>query len=256
MSKRASKQRRFEKPFIPVKTKKRITTLHATSNGTGLRHSFKNLEGWEDYSRDIIIAKVQKEEEELLRVSPFHSFLESQNLDAKKYLVTHNGSVFRFANPLYSPTTIVGSISDGGRFNVGAAQVRADFPSLNKAGCLYTASSKDCALAEAAIPHGTLKMYELSPKKTFEIWDLAAVIAHLNYPNLLDLVKASDGEVLWIYRKLPAIPQILAMKLRSIGGDGIKFESTKASGHSNVAFFFKTDQESSAAFDCKVIPIK
>lgn len=255
MSKRASKQRRFDRPYIPVKPKKRITTLHATSKGTGLRHSFKNVEGWEDYSRDIITAKVQKEEEELFRVLPFHSFLQEQNIDAKKFLVTHSGSVFRFANPLYPVTTIVGSISDGGRFNVGAAQVRADFPTLNKAGCLYTASSKECALAEAAIPHGTLKMYELTPIKKFQVWDLAGVIAQLNYPNLLDLVKASDGEALWVYRKLPAIPQLLAMKLREIGGDGIKFESTKAAGHSNIAFFFKTDLESSAAFDCKEIAV-
>lgn len=252
MSRRASKQRKFERPYIPVKPKK-TTTLHATSKGTGLRHEFKNLEGWEDYSRDIIIAKAQKEEEELLRVRPFHVFLESQTIDPKKFLVTHSGSVFRFANPLYPITTIVGSISDGGRFNIGGAQVRADFPTLNKAGCLYTASSKDCALAEAAIPHGTLKMYELSSSKKFQVWDLAAVITHLNYPNLLDLVKASDGEALWVYRKLPAIPQILAMKLRTLGGDGIKFESTKAPGHSNLAFFFKTDIESAAAFSCKEI---
>lgn len=248
MSKRANKHRGFSRPYIPVKAKK-STTLHATSNETGLRHSFTNVEGWEQYSKDITRAKFQKEHEELLHVLPFHNFLENYSQSLKAHLKKFEAPVFRFANPLYKPTTIVGSISDGGRFNIGGAQVRAEFSTLNKAGCLYTASSKECAIAEAAIPHGVLRLYKLSPKKSFLLWDLNAVINILNYPNLLDLVKASDGEALWVYRKLPAVPQILATKLRSIGGDGITFESTKLSGHTNIAFFFATDEDASNSFD-------
>jgi hypothetical protein len=255
LSKRANKHtRQVKTPYFSNKrAAKRSMTLHATSNCTGLRHSFKNVEGWEQYSKDRILAKAEKEEEQLLQVVPFFNFIESFAGDLSANLKTYNQSVYRFANPMYSPTTIVGSIADGGRFNIGGAQVRAEFSSLNKAGCLYTASSKECAMAEAAIPHGTLKMYQLTPKKPLQLWGLNSVIKVINYPNLLDMVKAADGEALWVYRKIPAIPQILATKLRAIGGDGITFESTNFSGHSNIALFFRTDDESKAAFDVQIM---
>lgn len=255
MSKRANKQRNIPQPYFTNKraAKKLSTTLHATSKQTGLRHSFNNLESWEQFSIGRIQAKQQSEMDAFFQAIPFYNFLESLSTNLTASLKPFKADVFRFANPLYSPTTIVGSISDGGRFNIGGAQVREEFPSLAKAGCLYTASSKDCALAEAAKPYGVLKMYKLNPKRSFKLWDLDSVIKIINYPNLLDTVKASNEEALWAYKKTPAIPQILVSKLRSIGGDGIVFESTKLPGHQNIAFFFKTDEESAAAFDLELL---
>jgi hypothetical protein len=246
-----SKRQRFERPYTPVKGahKKKATTLHATSTGTGLRHSFKNPEDWGKYSSRIQLAKVQKDDDDFMHSLPFFHFLQKLPIELDSYSHIFNSPVFRFANPIYGATTIVGSVSDGGRFNIGAAQARRDFPSLNKAGCLYVSSTKECALAEAAPPHGVLRMYQLNCKKEIRLWDLSKVIKDINYPNLLDHVKLSDGEALWIYRKSPAIPQILASKLRSIGGDGIIFDSTKLPGHSNIALFFKTDDESAKFFD-------
>lgn len=254
MNKRGSKSRRISSPyFTDRRPKTKSTTLLATSKGTGLRHSFKNIEGWDQYSRDRYLAKLQKEEEELFQVLPFYDFIENFKEDLSSNLKSFKKDVFRFTNPDYAPTTIVGSISEGGRFNIGGPQVRAEFSTLDKAGCLYTASSAECALAEAVQPHGKHKLFQLSPKKNLQLWDLNSTIEMLKYPNLIDLVRASPVEALWVLKKTPSIPQILASKLRRIGGDGIMFESTKLSGHSNIAFFFKTDDESATAFNVQLV---
>lgn len=253
MSKRAHKKQRFAKPYFSNKQKK-TATLHATSNGTGLRHSFKDIAGWEQYSQDKATDKARKIQDELLQSLPFFEYLDKFTRDLSSHLKPFQRDVFRFANPMYTVTSIAGSLGDGGRFNIGSAQMIPEFPTLTKAGCLYVASSAECALLEAVKPHGVLKMYKLAPKKSFQLWDLNSVITDIGYPNLLELVKTSGGEALWTYRKTPAIPQILAVRLRNIGGDGILFESTKLSGHSNIAFFFKTDAEADAAFDVQQIP--
>lgn len=254
-NKRGSKNRKIQRPyFTDRRPKAKSTILRATSKGTGLRHSFKNIEGWDKYSQDRYLAKLEKEEEELFQVLPFYDFIENFTGDLTSNLKSFKQDVFRFTNPNYAATSIVGSISDGGRFNIGGAQVRAEFSALEKAGCLYTASSAECALAEAVQPHGNHKMFQLSPKKNLQLWDLNLTIKTLKYPNLIDLARASPVEALWVLKKTPSISQILASRLRRIGGDGIMFESTKLAGHSNIAFFFKTDDESAASFDVRQIP--
>ena len=83
------------------------------------------------------------------------------------------------------------------------------------------------------------------------LWDLTQVIQTLNRPGLKDLVKTSPLDAIWVYQKVPLIPQLLAHFLRSLGGDGIVFPSTKHPGSQNFAFFFKSDVDSMAAFNAR-----
>jgi len=52
----------------------------------------------------------------------------------------HRGAVFfRIVDGPYNPLSVAGSLSSGGRFNVGGAQARQEFPQLRKAAGLYDA---------------------------------------------------------------------------------------------------------------------
>lgn len=237
--------RKHEPPFFQDRTwaarQKQQTTLQATSSQTGLQHSFTNLGAWEEHAKQSELDGVAKLRTQLLTAAPFYSFVDQLQLDTQHLTIKLKFPVYRFCNPKFGPLTIVGNTAGGGRFNIGGAQVRAEFPNLNVCGCLYVASSPQCSLAEAAPPHGVLKMYEISPKREFLLWDLKALIEEIEYPNLMDAIQQSGGEKIWAYQKAPAISQILAHKVRSVGGDGIQFESTKLKGHFNIALFFDTD---------------
>lgn len=96
-------------------------------------------------------------------------------------------------------------------------------------------------------------MFKVTPKRKLILWDLYSVIADLNYVNLFETIRGSYGDRLWAYQKIPVHSQILAMKLKVIGGDGIIFESTKSNGHKNIALFFDTDESAKEALEFKEI---
>ncbi len=170
----------------------------------------------------------------------FYKWLKTQNIRKENCSLFFEKG-YRYANPVYGPRTIVGSISDGGRFNVGGAQLDPNFSDLAKQGALYLASSEKCAKEEASKPIGKHKLYELKANKKLKLWDLKKVIEELDYPNLFELVRSDHGEKIWAYQKIPTVSQILATHLRSIDGDGLVFESTKVDGATNITLFFNDD---------------
>lgn len=246
------------KPFFKNKVEaakqKLRTDLHATSNNTGIRHSFTNLDGWEKYAESQYTAKKQKDADDIIKSTAFYNAIRDVKINEKFLSVKIKKELFRFANPKFGPLTIVGSIGDGGRFNIGSAQVRQEFPTLTKAGCLYCSSTPECSLKEAVKPFGNHKMYKIKTKKELLLWDLSSVIGSIDYPNLLDTVRASCGEALWVYIKVPAMPQILGAIVRQFGGDGLIFESTKSPGDDNIALFFDTDDQVKELFSFEEIP--
>jgi hypothetical protein len=239
---------------MPIKkksktTKKRVI-LAATSSKTGITHIFGDTSHFEKEIKILQRSKRDQEFKDTVNSLSFFNWLTQQTLSMGPS-VSWNDSLYRLVYNGFSPTSIMGSLADGGRFNVGGAQLNSLFPSVNKAGCLYLASSIQCCYAEAAPPYGNPEKCELTPKKSLLLWDLSQVIQGLNRPGLEDLVKSSPMEALWSYQKIPMIPQLLAMHLRALGGDGLVYPSTKDPSANNFAFFFRTDAESEQAFTVK-----
>ena len=228
------------------------TTLHVKSKATGLAHTFENMHGWESIMQEFEVQKAS-EQGHILNSLPFYNWLRDQKINPARLSVKYGGPGFRFANPKYGPLTIVGSVGDGGRFNPGSAQMHMQFPYVKNFGCLYLASSKECAQAEAAQPIGVHKMFEVKPNKELLLWNLQAVIEDLDFVNLLEVVRQSYGEQLWNLIKVPVISQILGQRLKFEGGNGIMFESTKHTGHHNIALFFDTDDDAKIALTASQI---
>lgn len=167
-----------------------------------------------------------------------------------------NNPIYRVVDGDYDPLSIAGSLSDGGRFNIGGAQMiptRA-MPGLRKVGCLYGASSPQCALREAPDLMGNYRMFRLTPKKGFDLWDLKAVLASINYPGLTARINATPMRKRWAHQKSPLESQVLAHHLRDIGGGGIVYDSQKdPPDGKTLAFFLKDDQDARQAFDSDIV---
>lgn len=247
------KGHRTKKPFfknqIENRKKKAQTDLLATSKKTGIQHTFGNLHGWEQVIEQYE-QKAKMQKTQLVSSLHFYQWLEKQTIVKSTCIKAFTDPGFRFANPRYGPIAIAGSLAYGGRFNIGGSQMDSNFPTLNIFGCLYFTSSDTCAKEEAAKPIGVHKLYKIIPNKTLSLWDLDKVIQNLEYPNLLDLVRASHGEKIWAYQKIPTESQILGYKLKTLGCDGVLFESTKLKGHFNVGLFYDNDPQ--AQNDLKV----
>ena len=206
---------------------------------TGIEIILENTEGWEQ-TMDHFEDKLKAQMTQVYTSLPFSNWIKDKDVDKKHCCFTFTEG-YRYANPAYGPLTIVGSISDGGRFNIGGAQRTSIFPDLLKKGVLYLTSTAKCAKAEAAKPIGKHKLYRVQSKGPLRLWDLKKVIKELDYPNLLDEVYAGHAESIWAFQKVPTISQILADHLRKIGGDGLVFNSTVCKEDMNIALFFNDD---------------
>lgn len=216
------------------------TNLHAKSNLTGIKITLGNIAGWERIMDDFE-SKLEAQKTQVYTSLPFYNWIKDKEVDGAHCCIEVNEG-YRFANPVYGPLTIVGSISDGGRFNIGGAQMSSVFPDLCKKGALYLASTEECARAEACKPIGKHKLYKVESENPLKLWDLKKVIKDLDYPNLLNEVYASHGERIWAYQKVPTISQILADHLRKKGGAGLVFNSTVCKEDLNIALFFDDDK--------------
>jgi hypothetical protein len=213
--------------------------LAAHSPRTGITHVFGDIKEAD---------RLAKLETDLVNSIAFWNWITAISFNVKPD-VEWKEPVFRLTYGGFSPRSIIGSVADGGRFNIGGAQLCLELSAVKKAGCLYAASTLSCCYLEASGPTGKPDEFQLAPAKTYMMWDLAKVIANLNRPGLDDLVKASPMAASWAYQKVPMIPQLLAHYLRTLGGDGLVFPSTKDSSALNLAFFFETDDEVRAGFD-------
>ena len=232
------------------KPSKKSLGLAATSSKTGITHIFSDTSHFEKEIKLLQRSRKDQEFKDAVNGLSFFSWLNQHSLNMTPDL-EWSAPLYRLVYNGFSPTSVMGSLADGGRFNVGGAQLHPRFPSVKKAACLYLASSIQCCFAEAAPPYGNPEKFEFTPKKTFRLWDLARVIQELHSPGLEDLVKSSPLEAIWSYQKVPMIPQLLASYLREIGGDGVVYASTKDPSAKNFAFFFRNDTESEQAFTVK-----
>ena len=182
----------------------------------------------------------------------FENLLSSQGkLNFQTFKITFNDPVYRVYPKQWSVTSIIGSISDGARLNIGGLQVlKSNFP-FNKFGALYLSDTMDGAIAEYC--QGTPLdandyRYTLQPQRTFELWDLDKVVSNLQIPSLkllIDKLPIGGG---WGNCKVPMPSQILSTWLKNIGGDGIIYTSTKDSNSKIIAIFTKDDNESANNF--------
>ncbi len=244
--KRRSSKKPFHKNRIEEAKRRRQkpqTNLHAKSHLTGIQITLGNIAGWERIMDDFE-AKLEAQKTQVYTSMPFFNWIRDKEIDEDLCCFEFKEG-YRLANPTYGPLTIVGSISDGGRFNIGGAQLTSTLPSLNKKGALYLASTEEYAKAEAAKPIGKHKLYKVTSSEALKLWDLKKVIKQLDYPNLLEEVYVSHGERIWTYQKIPTISQILADHLRSKGGDGLVFNSTICKEDLNIALFFNDDPHAS-----------
>ena len=225
--------------------------LAAHSAKTGLMHVFGDVAKAQLLANQFKRARKAKLETELVNSIAFWHWIQGLPAIVTVPSITWNQPVYRTTDG-WSPLSVVGSIADGGRFNVGGAQLCPELPDVKKVGALYVASSLACCYREmSGNPIGRPDEYELTPTRNFQLWDLTQVITELNRPGLEDLVKAAPFEAIWGYQKVPLIPQLLAYYLRRIGGDGVAFPSTKEPSALNLCFFFRTDDEVRAGFTAR-----
>ena len=80
----------------------------------------------------------------------FENLLSSQGkLNFQTFKITLNDPVYRVYPKQWSVTSIIGSISDGARLNIGGLQVlKSNFP-FNKFGALYLSDTMDGELYSA-----------------------------------------------------------------------------------------------------------
>ena len=107
-------------------------------------------------------ARNAKLEIELINSISFWTWIKELAPIKTKPEITLKGPAYRLTYG-WSPLSILGSISDGGRFNVGGAQLCPELPDVKKIGALYMASTLACCYREiAANPAGKADEYELT----------------------------------------------------------------------------------------------
>lgn len=239
----------------PTKKKKAArTTLKVISRRTGLTHHINDVSQLEKLTAIYETKYNSKQKADIGTAAGFDSFISKQVITTRPDYI-FKGKAYRVVSPNVKPLSVSGSLADGGRFNIGGAQLTPLFPHLKKWSALYSSETLTCALQEAQKPLGQVTKCELLYKGEKEIilWDLKKVITELNFPNLDQILKETPVEAIWGYQKIPKPSQVLAHYLMKIGGDGIVFESTKSPAHLNFTFFFWDDDAAKETFSASII---
>lgn len=226
----------------------------AESRDTGLVHDF-DVQGIADLAETYAESHAARLKVDLAKNSAFWRRLQGGISPAPTFL-EWTKPVYRLVYGDYDPLSILGSITFGGRFNVGGSQYIHDqklFPGLVAQGCIYGATTLDCAYAEAGDLVGCPDQYEIIPKYSMKLWRLADVINHLDIPGLLAEVNAVPTAGVWAAQRSPLQSQLLATYLRSIGGDGLIFPSTKQPDEMVVTFFLKDEEASKKALTARPV---
>ncbi len=204
------------------------------------------------YVQDDIQKNQQIEKNQIIESMRFEHSLNTQGkLNFQTFKVSFNDPVYRVYPKQFSVTSILGSISDGARLNIGGPQIlKSNFP-FNKFGALYISNTMAGAIAEycqgTPLDKNDYK-YTLQPQKTFELWDLDKVVSNLQISSLKFLIDKLPIGGGWGNCKVPMPSQILATWLKSIDGDGIMYTSTKDLNSKIIAIFTQNDRESENNF--------
>lgn len=209
-----------------------------------------NLNGLAKHVQANIQKKQQEEKNQIIESLNFWTWLRAQtNLSLATFKIDFNDPMYRVYPSQHVVTSITGSIACGARLNVGGNQVLKQFFPFNMFGAVYYATTMACAIIEYS--QGTPLIsndvkYTLQPQKTFELWDLDKVIQTLlpSYPSIDLLVGKLPIGGGWPNCKVPMPSQVLAHWLKSIGGDGIIYTSTKDPSSKIIALFATNDSTS------------
>ncbi len=173
----------------------------------------------------------------------FNHFIGGSSFDRNDLIQAVPIDTFRICFGGYDPLSVAGTLTAGGRFNIGGPQVHLSFPKYTAAAGLYAACSLDCAKAEVG-PHKNAEIYAIKSSAPLNLWDLSAVISRMSNPQgTYDAVDATPANMQWILQKFPMPSQMLAATLRGIGGDGLFYPSSKHTGGRNYCFFAKDDRD-------------
>jgi len=173
------------------------------------------------------------------------------------YKVSWNSDLYRVCCADYKAHSVAGSLSCGGRLNLGGSQKRKEFFDLKPFAALYFSEELDTAIKEYtdSAPLGPKDYkYKVSLKKSFDLWDYDKIIDSLKeYPNLKETVRSCPLNASWADCKVPMPSQVIACWLKAFGGDGFIFESTKNHGRRNIALIFKDDHDAERSLDFFII---
>jgi hypothetical protein len=203
-----------------------------------------------DLAGSLAHSYAQRLQRDLFAALRLHHWLAANPVTSRP-AISWRDPIYRIVYGDFDPLSITGSLSDGGRFNMGGAQQlpATVISGLRKAACLYGASTIHCAKLEAAEPLGHCRVFRLVPKKPLTLWDLGAALSVTKYPGLAARVNATPMSQRWALQKSPLESQILAHHLRDIGGDGIVHRSQKDANGQVFAFFLRDDSAAHQTFD-------
>lgn len=157
----------------------------------------------------------------------------------------------------YDPLDTAGTLSDGGRLNIGGAQQYNKNGNLfqKKAG-LYFADSVETALLELSLPKAVNiklpKFYNIvfnDKVGNLNLFHFESVLSYLDNliqipTSLINLCSEAPLAGSWGQQKFPSISQVIAQWLRNTHtAEGIIFNSTKKTNSKNYFLFFEDTKE-------------
>lgn len=158
-----------------------------------------------------------------------------------------------------SPLDVSGTLSAGGRLNIGGAQTTDKLTALgNMRAGLYTSFTMETALQEARLPpRAKYKVFELklNNPNSLNVIDLDAAVVDLEKSLKTDellsySLSSTHMAAKWEYVKVPMISQVVGQWLRENSPKnvaGIMFKSRHTSDK-NMFFFFDSTAEAEAFF--------
>lgn len=168
--------------------------------------------------------------------------------------------VFKHEKPIYyrrvgrnrDELDVAGSLSDGGRFNLGGAQTSSQFrneftPIGNKCGAIYLGEdivTTQKEFGDFGMPGSTAITYQvqLKRRKYLNLIEVENVLKDLSLPipNIRSLIGTQSMNGCWGDLKIPSPSQILGhwlMQHAEMNVDGLRFCSTHDKNYFNVCLY-------------------
>ena len=237
-------------------TKKKSSVISVKKHEDGLFIEITNPKEITKLIDTINTSNFNDEIRQFITSKSFWEWLKKEKCNFDTYKIAWNNDIYRVSNVNFKAYSVAGAIADGGRLNIGGSQQRQELKELKKFGALYFSEDINTAVAEASAggPLGPQdKKYKVKLKKSFDLWDYDKVVDSLDYQGIKEIVKSSPVSALWGTCKVPMPSQIIAFWLKTFGGDGFIFESTKVSGSKNIVLIFKDDTDANASLNFEEI---
>jgi hypothetical protein len=245
------------------KKPKKSTPKKQTKKKQPRLHSLKvNAPGGIENLIDTLVQKASaQQKKDLLDGIHFWDWLQQQPPPDYGLMINYSSHVFRVVGAARSPTSVLGAVSCGGRYNIGGAQLTSVPPldEIRAFSSVYAADSLDCAVCEARvdlpIDNSAYKAYKLIPLRAFRLWVIQEIAEIYSWRNLPELLEQTPLSANWGLQKVPKVSQLLGAYLKSFGGDGLIFASTKSEKDSIIAVFAEDDREALGMFNVEEVAI-